>query len=300
MPSSATTSTISSANNSSSISSSEQQPSVLFYYSKSSDKPPGKGSNETLGHNKQDYFSELAAIKNWRRVLSNFHIGPFIYDGKTYRTAEHCFQAHKIALVSKTLAHTFCMESKSKLSRGDGEDARKQRKAAILDENQLKQWNRMKHEIMQEILYCKFSQNEDAKKVLLATRDAELWHGTRGVPKSRQFDLEKVRERILKENLALSSSTSSSSDLAQQSNSVESVLPCDNEIEQNEASSTVQTSDDDTSEEKKSGSTWRRSQTQHNESTSKKKRKNEDAFDRSSSSSRTSTIEPSTKTRKRK
>ncbi|KAG2373525.1 hypothetical protein C9374_011988 [Naegleria lovaniensis] len=238
---------------------------ILFYYSKSADKPPGKGANESLGNKNKDYFSELSRLKDWRKVLSNFHIGPFQYHGKTYRTAEHCFQSQKIALVSKTLADTFAMESKSKLSQGDGEEARKQRKVAILDESQLKQWNQMKHSVMEELLYCKFSQNEQAKKVLLATRDAELWHGARGMPKSRQYDLEKARARIVKEGRKSVSTTATTSSESMPSHGTESTN------EKNVSS--------------RSGET------------TTKKRTKEEAFDTINSSS--VSIEPSNKNRKR-
>ncbi|EFC45194.1 predicted protein [Naegleria gruberi] len=66
----------------------------------------------------------------------------------------------------------------------------------MLNDEQIREWNRKKFSLLEEMLYCKFSQNEEARKVLLATDNAELWHGTRGVPKARQVGLERVRTRI--------------------------------------------------------------------------------------------------------
>ena len=50
--------------------------SRFVYYSKSADSKPGKGSGEYL--NIKDDFTELSKIKNWRKMLSNFYISPFI------------------------------------------------------------------------------------------------------------------------------------------------------------------------------------------------------------------------------
>jgi ribA/ribD-fused uncharacterized protein len=166
----------------------------FFYYSKSADKPPGKGANESLDDG--DDYTELKQVKNWRKILSNFHIGEFEYNSHRYRTSEHAFQCQKIALADPVKAKSFHMESGSALSKGDGEAARKARKLVVLTDSQLKEWNKIKHKVMQDILKCKFTQSEEAKKVLLLTKTAELWHGTRGVPNSRQWDLERVRNEI--------------------------------------------------------------------------------------------------------
>ncbi len=49
---------------------------------------------------------------------------------------------------------------------------------------------------MRSILLAKFTTVEMASTVLLATRDAELWHGARGLPKSRQVILEDIRKTL--------------------------------------------------------------------------------------------------------
>ena len=59
----------------------------LLFYSKSADKATGKGSNEIV----QDasLYTQLNDIKDWRKMLSNFHMCVFKYDGYTYNTIEH-------------------------------------------------------------------------------------------------------------------------------------------------------------------------------------------------------------------
>jgi ribA/ribD-fused uncharacterized protein len=166
---------------------------VLFYYSKSSDKLPGKGSNEFISEDNIPLFLSLSRIQDWGKILSNFSVGEFEYNGFHYRTAEHAFQGSKIALADLVKAQSFSLESGSVLSRGDGEDARKNRKMIVLNKALLRKWDKVKKEVMYSILFAKFSQVSEARRVLLATRDSELWHGTRGVPKTRQLDLEKIR-----------------------------------------------------------------------------------------------------------
>lgn len=168
----------------------------FYFHSKSADRRPGMGTNESLGDKTSAYFHDLQEIPQWRKILSNFSIGEFCYNRAHYRTAEHAFQGMKISLVDESKGKLFTLESDSPLSHGNGEMARKNRKIVILNENQLREWNRMKDEIMEGILRSKFTQDLHSKRVLLATKDAELWHGARGIPNSRQVILEKIRKEI--------------------------------------------------------------------------------------------------------
>ena len=49
---------------------------------------------------------------------------------------------------------------------------------------------------MKEILVCKFTQNNELGNVLLLTKKAILLHGAKGIPISRQYDLEEVRNSL--------------------------------------------------------------------------------------------------------
>lgn len=168
----------------------------LFYYSKSIDKQAGKGVNENVKN--PDDYTELNKQANWRKVLSNFYISPFTYDNKKWNTVEHAFQSKKIELVDKTIAYQFTMDSKSELGLGDGLAARMKRKVVLLDDTNLEKWDKIKSNVMKDILYAKFSQNELPKKILLLTNNAELWHAGGREKPTRQYELEKVRE-LLKE-----------------------------------------------------------------------------------------------------
>ena len=50
---------------------------------------------------------------------------------------------------------------------------------------------------MEDAMYAKFSQNEELKKVLLATKRAKLTHFTRGSPPVTFNNLMRVRQKLL-------------------------------------------------------------------------------------------------------
>ena len=166
----------------------------LFYYSKSANKPAGKGVNEqVLNYN---IYDELNKIKDWRKILSNLYYNEFTYDDKIYNSVEHAFQAKKIEIVDKEKAYWFCKNSGNIIGMGDGLIARKNRKIIILTDEELNKWNDKKDKIMDDILLAKFTQIPIAKQVLLLTHNAILLHGTRGIPISRQLNIEKVRNKL--------------------------------------------------------------------------------------------------------
>lgn len=145
----------------------------LFFYSKSTDRKPGQGANEK--GNPANY-TELSKIKDWRRILSNFHVCPFKYKGYTYNSIEHVFQAMKIALVDKEAALRFTVESGNEIGQGDGAMAQKNRKLRMLSKPQQEKWASMNRQIMYEAAFEKYKACKEAREVLKATGKAQLWH----------------------------------------------------------------------------------------------------------------------------
>jgi ribA/ribD-fused uncharacterized protein len=165
----------------------------LYFFSGSADLPPGQGVHEQVAGLAR--YAALAGVRHWRRMLSNFWPAEFRLGTRTYRTVEHAFQAAKIALVDPELAERFALESDTELARGDGATARRHRKFALLDEAQLQQWDGRKNAVMRDAMYAKFNRHDSLRSVLLATRPAQLWHGTgRGRPPARIHDLETIRD----------------------------------------------------------------------------------------------------------
>lgn len=166
----------------------------LYFFSKSADCPPGLGVNEHVTN--PDQYRDLAAIKDWRKMLSNFWVAKFTVQGVEWNTVEHMFQAYKLSLENKNIARSMCLNSGTELSKSSGEAARAMRKAVILNKEQLEKWDSTKDRVLEAALYAKFSQNAELKNVLLLTGSAQLWHGIPRTPKQRQYILEKVRDQI--------------------------------------------------------------------------------------------------------
>lgn len=162
----------------------------FYFFFGSKEALPGKGTNEYVSN--PDKYIELSKIKNWRHVLSNFYESPLIWNDKTYRTIEHIYQSTKIGLVDEKLANEFIIGGKFD---GSGVIARKQRKLAKLSKEQLNEWNSMKHELLEKVTQIKFEQCPLFKEVLLATKDAELWHGAPRILKQRMLFLERIRDQ---------------------------------------------------------------------------------------------------------
>jgi predicted NAD-dependent protein-ADP-ribosyltransferase YbiA (DUF1768 family) len=146
----------------------------LFYYSKSRDVAPGKGVNEIVENPKD--FNELNNIKDWRKILSNFYVERFLYNGFTYNSVEHAFQSYKIALVDKEKAFFFTIESGNNIGLGLGDVAQKNRKLVKLNKIQLEEWGKIKHDVMIDIVKERVKQSEHYQRVLKSTKNAELWH----------------------------------------------------------------------------------------------------------------------------
>lgn len=166
----------------------------LYFYSKSKDVAPGKGANEYV-ENPTEY-SHLSTFKDWRKVLSNFHVCPFKYEGKTYNTIEHVFQAKKIALADAEKASYFTVESGHEIGKGDGELARKNRKLCKLNYAQLRAWAHIKDVVMHNAAVAKYNACKEASNILKATQYAQLWHIVSRAQPVRFEHLEQIRSKL--------------------------------------------------------------------------------------------------------
>ena len=161
------------------------------FSSRSANKAPGKGSGERAADPSE--YARLASHSNWRRVLSNFHVCDFQFEGRTYRTIEHGFQAEKFRHRAPHIADEFALESGSALSQGDGAEARKSRKAMVLNPAEIARWDARSQRVMEKLAEAKFAQCREARDVLLATGEAELWHVAPRIKAVRFSHLEGIR-----------------------------------------------------------------------------------------------------------
>ena len=197
---------------------------VLMFYSKSADKKPGKGNGETISEDKLIEFNELAKIKDWRKVLSNFYTKPkeedktvplFKLDGLNWSSVEHNYHGNKFKKNNPDYYKLFAIDSGSQImddpkkALGAGGKTGKiagkkfRPKNITIDEDFFDGKNNER--VMERAQQAKYEQDELAKKVLLATKDAKLLHYVASrKPKGQRpppvifYDTMRIRNRIKK------------------------------------------------------------------------------------------------------
>ncbi len=164
----------------------------LVFYNRSADKLPGKGIHEYVTD--PSVYGDLT-IPNWRRILcSQWDEQTFWYDKYTFRSIDHAFQYAKFAVLGYLeVAYRFTVESGDPIS---GLQAYRYRKLMILSAEELSQWELVRRTVKYDITYCKFSQIEVARFVLLATREAEIWNSGPRIKSIRCTTLEQVRNTL--------------------------------------------------------------------------------------------------------
>ena len=178
----------------------------FIFYKASADKVPGKGSNEKLAKEMMREFSQLAAIKNWRKKLDNSWLVPFVLDGHQWNSVEHYYQASKFH-GTPDFYLAFTAESGTKLSK-DPELA----KAAASTSGKLKGElirpkevsmdsdlnGKQKTKALRDALEAKFMQNEEMMQLLLETKNAKLSHYKKAKESDLAEPLMMVRDKLRK------------------------------------------------------------------------------------------------------
>src|SRR5579872_4892579 len=86
-------------------------------------------------------WKELAAIPDWRRVLSSLYATRLRINGLEFGSAEHYLQYRKAAIADeKRAAAMFCLDPRAGVSAGTGVDAWKARKKIHLTPAQIAEW----------------------------------------------------------------------------------------------------------------------------------------------------------------
>ena len=111
------------------------------------------------------YIIKEDAITHFRKpysFLSNFYNYKFniTYKGFTYNSVEAAYQAQK----DPSQAEKFSKCIRSEFAKAMGQRLK----------NVRKDWDDVKYDVMKELVYLKFSQNERLKKLLLETGDRQL------------------------------------------------------------------------------------------------------------------------------
>jgi predicted NAD-dependent protein-ADP-ribosyltransferase YbiA (DUF1768 family) len=178
----------------------------LFFYSKSKNVDAGLGTNEIVFD--KSLYSNLNNIPNWRHMLSNFWISPFECNGFTYNTLEHWYHSRKFPR-NPGFQFKFTLESNSEFCRDPAMAKAAGGKSGMYKGKLLRNKNitadpsffikENNDKVFIVGMFCKFTQNEKLKTMLLNTRNAELWHPVPRSPVKIRFTyLEKVRYCIEK------------------------------------------------------------------------------------------------------
>jgi predicted NAD-dependent protein-ADP-ribosyltransferase YbiA (DUF1768 family) len=178
----------------------------FIFYTKSNDKPlPGKGAGEKIANDMLSEFKELATIPQWRKKLDNLWIQPFTLDNHKWASVEHYYQGSKFKKTNPEFYLGFSLDSNTErskdplLAKAAGGKTGKLKNLLVRPievEVDPDFFGKRHKQEMYAAQYAKFTQNEELKRLLLATNKAKLSYYSKGSPPVIYDDLMLIRDKI--------------------------------------------------------------------------------------------------------
>jgi ribA/ribD-fused uncharacterized protein len=155
-----------------------------FYEDASGKRLPGKGAGEKIPVDDIREFGELASYKEWRRQLDNSWNAPFTVDGHRWQTVEHFYQASKFKHKHREYYLSFALDSGTPLSTDvamakDAGSKKGKHNGELIRPSEVTidpDFDKIEHKVLHDAILAKFSQHDDLKNMLLATKKAKLVH----------------------------------------------------------------------------------------------------------------------------
>jgi hypothetical protein len=149
-------------------------------------------------------YRQLDMVPLWRRMLDDAFVSPFKLDGKRWQSVEHYKQASKFKKQNPEFYKTFSLDADTDISKdvkkarqAGGQKGRLRPKNINIDADYygLGGEGRAADERF-AALVAKFNNNEEARRILLATENAQLRHYEKGQPLRPDTLLMKARDAV--------------------------------------------------------------------------------------------------------